>query len=114
MFVGESPFPRAVKQVGLDTSAPRFTAMAERLLPQSTPSVGHGGKVGVLHRIWHVFIVWPPFARTVKHAVFGSLGRRIPIVLRFPVEKQPKGVRGHRAPAARKVFSAVLPSQRNN
>ena len=70
VFVGESPFARAVNHVGLDTSAPRFTAMAERLLPQSTPSVGHGGKVAVLHRIWHVFIVWPPFAGPVKHAVF--------------------------------------------
>ena len=67
VFVGGSRFARAVKHVGLDTPAPRFTAMADRLLPQSTPSVGHGGKVAVLHRIWHVFIVWPPFARAVKH-----------------------------------------------
>ena len=70
VFVGESPFARALKQIGLDTSAPRFTAMAERLLPRSTPSVGHGGKIGVLHRIWHVFLAWPPFARVVKQAVF--------------------------------------------
>ena len=70
VFVGGSRFARAVKHVGLDIPAPRFTAMAERLLPQSTPSVGHGGKVGVLPRIWHVFLAWPPFARVVKHAVF--------------------------------------------
>ena len=76
VFVGESPFARAVKQVGLDISAPRCTAMAERLLPQSTPSVGHGGKVGVLPRIWHVFIVRPPFAHG-KTRHFCSLGGRI-------------------------------------
>ena len=30
-------------------------------------SIGHGGKVGVLHRIWRVFMGGAPFARTVKH-----------------------------------------------
>ena len=27
-----------------------------KLLPRSAPSIGHGGKVGVLPRIWHVFM----------------------------------------------------------
>ena len=87
VFVGGSRFARAVKHIGLDTSAPRFTAMAERLLPQSTPSVGHGGKVAVLPRIWHVFIVCPPFTRTVKHGIFAVWGVESWIVLRFPAEK---------------------------
>ena len=87
VFVGGSRFARAVKHVGLDTPPPRFTAMAERLLPQSTPSVGHGGKVGVLPRIWHVFIVRPPFTRTVKHVIFAVWGVESSIVLRFPAEK---------------------------
>ena len=48
----------------LDPSAPPFAAMADRLLPQSVPSIGHGGKVPVLLRIWHVFMeVGLPFAQ---------------------------------------------------
>ena len=47
VFMGWSPFARVVKRVALDTSAPRFAAMADRLLPQSVPSTGHDGKVGV-------------------------------------------------------------------
>ena len=78
VFVGGSRFARAVKHVGLDTPAPRFTAMAERLLPQSPPSIGHGGKVAVLPRIWHVLSVWPPFAGPVKHVIlpFGTSNPR--------------------------------------
>ena len=56
VFMGWSPFARAVKHVALDTSAPRFAAMADRLLPQGAPSIGHGGEVGALPRIWYVFI----------------------------------------------------------
>ena len=89
VFVGGSRFARAVKHVGLDIPPPRFTAMAERLLPQSTPPVGHGGKVAVLPCIWHVFIVRPPFTRTVKHVIFAVWGVESSIVLRFPVEKVP-------------------------
>ena len=91
VFVGGSRFARAVKHFGLDTPPPHFTAMAERLLPQSTPSIGHGGKVGVLPRIWHVFIAWPPFARAVKLAVFAVWDFESSIVFRFPSEK------GHQA-----------------
>ena len=57
VFMGGAPSARAVKHFTLDTSAPNFVAMANRLLSQSAPSIGHGGKVGVLPRIWYVLIV---------------------------------------------------------
>ena len=71
----------------LDAAGPHFAAMAERLLPQSTPSVGHGGKVAVLLRIWHVFLREPPFALTVKHSIFAVWDVESSIALRFPPEK---------------------------
>ena len=64
VFMKGAPFERVVKHATLDISAPHLAAMADRLMRQSVPSIGHGSKVGVLLRIWHVFmVVGPPCAR---------------------------------------------------
>ena len=56
----------------LGTTARHFAAMADRLLPKSVPSIGHGGKVPVLLRIWRVFMGGAPFERVVKHTTLGT------------------------------------------
>ena len=56
VFMGGAPFARTVKHVILDTSAPHFAAMADRLLSQNAPAIGHRNKAVVLPRIWHVFM----------------------------------------------------------
>ena len=56
----------------LGTTARHFAAMADRLLPKSVPSIGHGGKVPVLLRIWHVLMGGAPLERVVKHATLGT------------------------------------------
>ena len=63
MFMAGAPFERVVKHATLDTSAPHFAAMADRLLPEGAPSIGHGGKIWVLPRIWNAFMATgPPYA----------------------------------------------------
>ena len=69
---GDRASVRVVKHTTLGTSVPHFAAMADRLVPQSAPSTGHGGKAGVLPRIWHVFMQGSPSARAVKHATLDT------------------------------------------
>ena len=76
VFMGGAPFVRVVKHTTLDTSAPHFAAIADRLLPRSAPSIGYGGKVGVLPHIWHVFMGGSPFARAVKHVALDTSAPR--------------------------------------
>ena len=73
---GPAPLAGTVEHVTLDTSAPHFAAMADRLLPQSGPSIGHGDKVRVPPRIWHVFMGGSRFASTVKHVTLAALDVR--------------------------------------
>ena len=44
-------FGHTIKRVNLDTSGPHFAAMADRLLLENAPSIGHGGQTGVFPRI---------------------------------------------------------------
>ena len=79
VFMRGSSSARTVIRVAFDTSAPRFVAMTDRLLSQSAPSIGHGGKAGVLPRIWHVFMGGSPLARTVKLANLDTSAPPLPI-----------------------------------